>query len=103
MARSTDLLHELTTGKPPALRGPMSARLRARLRRRWARDVLALIFAGAVTITLFLLGGLTLLTTIATMGVAATPIALIAATFALRPKPVTRALEAAPDKDPDDA
>ena len=100
MARSTDLLHELTTGKPPPPRPPMSARLRARLRRRWVRDVLALTFAGAGSLALFLLGGLTLLSAIAAMGAAVTPVALIAATFAL--KPATRALDAAANKDPDD-
>lgn len=98
MARSTDLWHELTTGKPPRPRPPMPARLRARLRRRWVRDVLALTFAGGLTLVLFLIGGLTLLTAIATTGVAVTPLALIAATFAL--KPATRALKQAPsDKD----
>lgn len=78
----------------------MSPRLRDRLRRRWVRDVLALTFAGGLTLVLFLTGGLTLLTAIATAGVAVTPVALIAATFALRP--TTRALKQAPPKDPDD-
>lgn len=98
MARSTDLLHELTTGKPP--RRAMSPRLRDRLRRRWARDVLALTFAVTITLAFFLLGGLTFVSTLAVVCVSVTPVALIAATFAL--KPTTRALEA-PDKDPDDA
>ena len=100
MARSTDLLHELTTGKPPRPRPPMSARLRARLQRRWVRDVLALTFAGAGTLTIFLLGGLTFVYPLAVVAVAMTPAALIAATFAL--KPATRALDAAAEDTHDD-
>ena len=83
------------------MRRAMSPRLRDRLRRRWARDVLALIFAGSITLAIFLLGGLTFVSTLAVVCVSVTPVALISATFAL--KPTTRALEAAPDKDPDDA
>ena len=100
MARWTDLLHELTTGKPPRDRPPMSPRLRKRLQRRWVRDVLALTFAGAGTLTIFLLGGLTFVSTLAVVAVAMTPAALIAATFAL--KPATHALDAAAEDTHDD-
>ena len=79
---------------------PMSARLQARLRRRWTRDVLALTFAGGLTLTIFLLGGLTFISALAVVCVAATPVALIAATFAL--KPATRALDAADEDTRDD-
>ena len=100
MARSTDLLHELTTGKPPPPRPPMSARLRTRLRRRWVRDVVALTFAVGVTPTVFMFGGLTFISTLAIVCVSVTPVALIAATFAL--KPATRALDAAAEDTHDD-
>lgn len=78
----------------------MSPRLRKRLRRRWVRDVVALTFAVGVTLTVFMFGGLTFISTLAIVCVSVTPVALIAATFAL--KPATRALDAAADKDPDD-
>jgi len=96
------------------MRRAMSPRLRGLLRRRWACDVLALTFAGSITLAVFLLGGLTFVSTLAVVCVSVTPIALIAATLALKPttlalkpttlalKPTTRALEAAPDKDPDE-
>lgn len=78
----------------------MSPRLRKRLRRRWVRDVVALTFAVGVTLTVFMFGGLTFISTLAIVCVSVTPVALIAATFTL--KPATRALDAAADKDPDD-
>lgn len=82
------------------MRRSMSPRLRKRLQRRWVRDVLALAFAGAGTLTVFLLGGLTFVSTLAVVAVAMTPAALIAATFAL--KPATRALDAAAEDTHDD-
>lgn len=95
MARSTDLWHELTTGKPPAPRQYW-------LSRRVVRELVAVLLAGGLVLTLHMVGGFSVLVALLTAGAFATPILLVVATLALKPARTTRALDAAIEDTRDD-